>query len=90
MKKKIKVRICAGKNCKQSGALKIDKLLERLPDDLSTRVKVESCKCMEFCDDDRHGDPPFVKVKGKPISTSSAEKVISEVAKAIEHRFPRY
>ena len=82
--KKIKVRICAGKNCKRSGALKVEKLLDRLPDDLSGQVKVKNCKCLELCDDDRHGDPPFVKVKGKPISTASAPEVIAEIVRAIE------
>ena len=81
--KKVKVRICSGKNCRRSGALTTEKILDQLPDDLSNRVKVKDCKCMDLCDDGRYGDPPFVKVQGKPISTASADGVITEIVRAV-------
>ncbi len=73
----VTVEICMGTTCYIMGAAQLANLSDRLPDDLTGRVKIIGMRCAGACEDRANGKPPFAKVNGKLVSHISEERLIA-------------
>ena len=64
---KIRVEICCGTACYILGASRLVDLEGELPPEIRERVEVEARPCLNFCDDERLGGAPYVRINGTEV-----------------------
>lgn len=86
MEQKIKVEICVGTTCFLLGASELQYLERYLPEDLTGKVEVLGCNCLEFCHMSKVlNSAPFVRLNGSEImSNASVDKIVNRIRELLD------
>lgn len=78
------VKICSGTVCHVMGGSDLPLLFDFLPNELKSKVRVESVPCFGNCTDGSSQKPPFAEVNGEFISEASFPKIIEKIQKIVK------
>ncbi len=76
MNDKIRITICTGTACFVMGGSDLLLLEEQLPESLKERVHITASTCIDVCQEDDQGKPPFVEIDGVVMSQASIPKIV--------------
>lgn len=76
MNDKIRITICTGTACFVMGGSDLLLLEEQLPESLKEHVHITASTCIDVCQEDDQGKPPFVEIDGVVMSEASIPKIV--------------
>lgn len=84
MKKKIEVVICAGTHCYLMGGSELQLFNDYIPSEIAQRINLRGSPCLDLCNKQGEGKPPFAMVNGRVIRQATLKSLLEEVNNEIK------